>query len=360
MTHPDFELDRLGYAQYLAHTAAAPGSDVALLARVMAEHKGAYDVANTSGICRAVVTGKRMVSATGRDDFPAVGDWVVLSAEPGDPRLIDTILPRFSTLHKQYAGKLQAQLMVANADVAFIVEAMDRDYSPNRFERYVVLAREGGVRPVLVLNKTDLLTPAEVQERMAELHERFEGLDVVAASTVSADGLAALAGSVQSGFTYCFLGSSGVGKSSIINGLLNDATIKTQTIGAKTYRGRHTTTGRALYLTAGGGIIIDNPGSREVGVTDAESGIKEVFDDVEALVTACRFTDCAHITEPGCAVLQALADGRIDAAHYDNYLKLKKEAAHFAAAAEEKRQKDKQFGKFVKTAQTEITKYRPR
>lgn len=353
-------LDHWGFAHYVTQLPAALDVPTGSISRVIAEHKGAYDVALAHEVCRAVVTTKRIMTATGRDDFPAVGDWVVLSAEPADPRIIDDILPRITTLHKQYGGKTAAQLMVANADVAFIVESTDRDYSPNRFERYVVLVREGGVMPVLVLNKADKMTADDLAERVNELKTRFEGIVVLVTSSTTDTGLDQLTGYLEPGLTYCFLGSSGVGKSTIINELLDNDAIKTQEVSTKSDRGRHTTTGRALYVMDSGSIIIDNPGSREVGVTDAQTGIVEVFDDIETLSAACRFTNCAHTTEPGCAVLQALNDGQIEASHYENFLKLAKEAAHFAATAEEKRQQDKKFAKFVKSSQAEVSKFKPR
>ncbi|QQR52070.1 ribosome small subunit-dependent GTPase A [bacterium] len=353
-------LDHLGFSRYLSQLSSALDVHPDSIARVIAEHKGAYDVATADRVCRAVVTTKRITTATGRDDFPAVGDWVVLSAEPAVPRIIDVILPRVSTLHKQYGGKTAAQLMVANADVAFIVESTDRDYSPNRFERYVVLVREGGVMPVLVLNKADKMTAADLAERVNELKTRFEGIEVLVTSSTTDTGLDQLIGYLEPGLTYCLLGSSGVGKSTIINKLLENDAIRTQDVSTKSDRGRHTTTGRALYTMDSGTIIIDNPGSREVGVTDAQSGIVEVFDDIETLTTECRFTNCAHTTEPGCAVLQALNDGQIEASHYENFLKLAKEAAHFAATAEEKRQKDKKFGKMAKTMLDEVSQFKPR
>lgn len=352
-------LNRYGIARYVLRQPLSPDVQRLCVARVIAEHKGAYDIALDGSICRAVVTTKLITAATGRDDFPAVGDWVVVTDEPADPRIIDVVLPRVSTLHKQYGGKTAAQLMVANADVAFIVESTDRDYSPNRFERYVVLVREGGVQPVLVLNKADKLPEAELADRISELKTRFVGIDVLVTSTVGAAGLNLLTAYLQPGLTYCFLGSSGVGKSTIINKLLENDAIKTQGVSAKSDRGRHTTTGRALYVMESDSIIIDNPGSREVGVTDAQTGIVEVFDDIETLANNCRFADCVHNAEPGCAVLQALNDGHMQPSHYQNYLKLTKESAHFAATVEQKRQKDKRFGKIVKRAQAEALKTNP-
>lgn len=354
------ELERLGLGRYAAHKPDALPDDLATLARVTAEHKGAYDVAGIWGEGRAAVPAKWVAAAKGRDDFPAVGDWIVL--EPGEiaaaePRLIARLLPRVSTLHKRYGGAEQTQLMAANVEVAFIVEAMDRDYSLNRFERYVVIAREGGVEPVLVLNKADLLTADELAARVAELHSRFDGVRVLTTSSVSEGGLASLEDAIKPGITGALLGSSGAGKSTIINRLLDAEAIKTQTVSASTGRGKHTTTGRRLHILPGGGLIIDNPGSREVGITDAAAGIQEAFDDIEALALRCRFSNCSHTSETGCAVLAALEAGEFEAGHYHNYLKMVKEAEHFAATEYERRQKDKKFGRMAKQILADSDKY---
>ena len=348
--NPTEYLEQFGFNQQVDAKRQAAGATIEQIARIVAEHRGLYEIATIHGNHRAVVTGKIMLTATGRDDYPAVGDWVVIHEDDQQAKTITGILPRTTTLRKRYGGKESAQLIVANADVAFVVESVSRDYSLNRYERYVVIAREGGVRPVIVFNKSDLITKSELQAKIAELHERFNDIDIIATSTVAADGTAALAAYIQPGLTYCFLGSSGAGKSSLINSLLAGSTIETTEISQKTGRGMHTTTGRETYVTQAGGIIIDNPGSREVGVTDAHAGIREVFTDIEQLALGCKFANCSHNSEPGCQVIDALRSGQIDAAHYDNYKKLQKEVKHYSAGDKDKRQNEKKLGKFMKAA----------
>lgn len=351
------QLQPLGYNKFFDESRLAHGVSIDCLARVTAEHRGSYEVINHDGEYRATVSGKFMLGSSERMDFPAVGDWVVVKAGIEDAKVIEGMLPRQTVLCKKYSGKDEAQLIAANVDVAFIVESMDRDYNVNRFERYVILTVEGGVRPVLILNKSDLLAEAELYTRVEQLRKRFRGIDILCTSAVTDDGLDSLSGYIQKGITYCFLGSSGVGKSSLINKLLHKNFIETKAIGQKSGRGRHTTTAREMYFTNTGGIIIDNPGSREVGVINFGKATEETFVDIGKLAASCRFKDCKHVNEKGCAVLSALDSGNIDAGQYENYHKLQKETEHYEMSNYDKRQKDKRFGKFIKTAKAELERY---
>lgn len=354
-------LVQLGYNPLVEAGRLGLGVSTDNLARVTAEHKGEYEVMGINGTYRAAVTGRRMATAMGRDDYPAVGDWVVIKNDVDDAKVITDILPRQTTLHKKRGGRDESRLIAANIDVALIVESTDRDYSLNRFERYLVLAREGGVKPVIVLNKSDLYADGAMEASIAAIHERFGDVEVIATNTVTDAGLVQLTGYIQPGVTYCFVGSSGVGKSSLINKLLRQDSIATTEISEKTGRGMHTTTARQMYFTATGGIIIDNPGSREVGVMGASSSkVGEVFDDIDDLVRACRFNNCSHTNEPGCAVQDALRTGTIDAARYANYVQLQKEIKHHEMSTYEKQQKSRKFGKFIKTAKATIGKRKAR
>jgi ribosome biogenesis GTPase len=351
------QFEPLGFNQFFDDRRIGLGVSLGNIARVTAEHRGAYEIINLDGEFRAVVSGKLMLTALCRDDYPAVGDWVVVKGGIEGSKVIEAILPKQTFLRKKYSGKDEAQLIAANVDVAFIVESMDRDYNMNRFERYIVLALEGGVRPVIVLNKSDLIAEAELSARIDQLCKRFYDIEVLQTTTLAQDGLSDLSNYIQKGKTYCFLGSSGVGKSSIINKLLGQNSIATKEIGVKTGRGRHTTTAREMYFTSKGGIIIDNPGSREVGIVDFGRGSKELFIDIEKLAEQCKFKDCNHAKEQGCAVLAAVDSGYIDASQYENYLKLRKETEYYEMSSQERRQKDKKFGKFIKNAKVDLKKY---
>lgn len=351
------QLNRLGYDQFFDDSRVKMGGAIEQTARVTAEHRGAYTITGVEGEYRATVTGRRVLSAKGRDDYPAVGDWVIIKEDESKAKIIVDILPRKTAIHKKYGGRDDTQLIATNVDVVFIVESINRDYSLNRFERYLVLVRESGAKPVIIINKSDLATPQDITTIINDLRERFDGIDVLITSTVTDAGLDELTRSIQSGMTYCFLGSSGAGKSSLINTLLRHNITETKAIGENTQRGRHTTTTRQLYCMDGGGIIIDNPGSREVGVVESTAGIEEVFADIKTIAHTCKFSDCTHKHEFGCAVRQALEAGVIDAPRYENYQRLQKETEFHTLNAYGKRRKDKKFGKFIKNAKTKLRRF---
>lgn len=353
-------LGSLGYNQFFENSRLSLGVGIECIARVAAEHRGAYEIINLDGELRAVVSGKLMLAASCREDYPAVGDWVAVKGHTDTEKIIENILPRQTMLRKKYSGRDEAQLIAANVGVAYIVESLDRDYSINRFERYIVLAREGGVRPVIILNKIDLITNDELSERVNQLKKRFMGIDVICTTTLTKAGVINVSNYIKAGTTYCFLGSSGVGKSTIINKLLDQDSIDTKEIGAKTGRGRHTTTARQMYFMVSGGIIIDNPGSREVGIVGLGGDAKDVFLDIYKYSHNCRFKDCNHQNETGCAVQAAIESGLIDTMQYENYQKLQKEAEHYELSTYGRRQKEKKFGKFIKNAKVDLKKYSPK
>lgn len=347
----------IGYGPFFEANRRKPGLERFSIARVTVEHKGAYRVRNERGDFLATVTGKQMFRAFSREDYPAVGDWVVITELGNERAVIEGILPRKTIIKRKRANQNEAQVIAANVDTAFVVESVDRDYNLNRFERYFALARDGGVQPAIVLNKTDLTSKEELGSKLAEIRERFPDLDFVPTSTVSDEGLDELKNYIERGKTYCFLGSSGVGKSSLINKLLGKDMIKTERISTATGKGRHVTTARQMYFLENGGIVIDNPGMREVGMADTGAGIDRLFDEITALAKDCRYIDCTHIHEPGCEVLMALKSGKLDEDKYSNYINLRKEAAHYEMGKLEKREKDRQFGKFIKRAKEELKRY---
>ena len=320
-------------------------------ARVVVEYRGVYKVRSETGEYLARVTGKQMFEALSREDYPAVGDWVTIINLDGENAVIRDILPRKTMIKKKSGDKIQ--IIATNIDVAFVVESIDRDFNLNRFERYFANAVEGGVKPVIILNKIDLISREELGSRLAEIESRFNNVDVILASTVTGEGLDQLKKYIEEDKTYCFLGSSGVGKSSLINNLLGEKIIKTENIGSRTGKGKHTTTGREMYFLENGGIVIDNPGMREVGIADASTGVDNLFDEITDLAKGCKFADCTHVQEPGCQVLAAVDSGRLDREKYSNYLNLKKEANYYEMTELEKREKDRQFGKFIKNYKKE-------
>lgn len=350
----------LGYNSAFENSRLPLGLGDLAVARVISESRGAYVVKNATGEYRAKVTGKQIFTAAVRESFPAVGDWVEISPIDDKQAVIEGILPRQSILKRKYGDKSKSgekndlQLIGTNIDVAFIIESVDRDYNLNRFERYFVIAQNGGVTPVIVLNKTDLLNPAELNAKLAELEDRFPTIKVITTSAKTDDGLAELKHYITMQKTYCFLGSSGVGKSSLINKLLETESIKVGDISLYSMRGKHTTTARQMYFLRNGGIVIDNPGTREVGLGEGKLGVDQLFDDIAELALECKFVDCTHSHEPNCAVRAKVESGELSKDRYDNYLNLKKEAAQTELTKSEKRIKDRRFGKFLKNAKKRL------
>ncbi|OGZ78721.1 MAG: ribosome small subunit-dependent GTPase A [Candidatus Staskawiczbacteria bacterium RIFOXYD2_FULL_37_9] len=333
-------------------------------ARVTTEYKGAYKVKNEHGEFLAKVTGKRIFDALSREDYPAVGDWVIIEELPEQQAVIKKILPRKTVIKRMHkdrsriGGKNETQIIATNIDVAFVVESVDRDFNLNRFERYFAIAKDGGVKPTIILNKIDLISKEELDIKLAQVKNRFNDVDFIPTSIITDEGLSELKMYMKKGKTYCFLGSSGVGKSSLINKLLGENIIKTENISISTGKGKHTTTSREMYFLENGAIVVDNPGMREVGMTDTGLGIDNLFDEIMILAKNCKYVDCIHIHEPGCKVLSAVKSGELDKDKYLNYVSLKREVEHYEMTKLEKREKDKQFGKFVKNAKKELKKYK--
>lgn len=350
------KIEDLGYNQYFEQERNKLDLGNLSVARVISEFKGAYKVKNEDGEFLAKITGKRIFDAVSREDYPAVGDWVVIAELDKDSAVIRDILPRATIIKRKYGSK--TQIIATNIDIAFVVESVDRDYNLNRLERYFAIAENGGVIPAIILNKADLLSGAELSKKLIELKNRFPNTDIIPTSVVSDKGLDDLRDYITKGKTYCFLGSSGVGKSSLINKLLGDGAIKTGDISVYSGRGRHVTTGRQMYFLKNGGIVIDNPGIREVGVADAGHGIDAFFDGITDLAKMCRYADCTHTHEPGCKLIDAVESGSLNKEKYSNYINLRKEAEYYKMDEVEKREKDRRFGKFLKKAKKEIKDFR--
>ncbi|NUQ76788.1 MAG: ribosome small subunit-dependent GTPase A [Polyangiaceae bacterium] len=329
--------------------------------RVIAPHGGLFKVATEAGELLASLSGKlRLAADGGEGQRPAVGDWVILDARPNEgTATIRAILPRRTKLSRKSAGRATAeQVLAANVDVAFLVSAMTRDLRPRRLERYLAIAREGGVNPVVVLTKSDLHEDAEAIRE--SLEAVTGGAKVHAVSNVTGAGLEELDAYFEGDATIVLLGSSGVGKSTLINRFLEQEAQATRDIRVDG-KGRHTTTHRELFLRPGGGLVIDTPGMREIGLWDAGDGVGDLFADLEELAARCRFRDCSHSGEPGCALEEARRAGLLDAGRVESFQKLRREAAFMEQQRDQRaRAEAKRFEKQLSRAQNAMKKQRRR
>lgn len=309
-----------------AHAGHTPG-------RVILQHRNGYLVVTDAGELQAKASGRLRHEAQ-ETGPPAVGDWVALSPNPQNgAATIHAVLPRHTAFVRRAADSARrTQILAANIDVAFVVTSMNADLNPRRIQRFLAAAMDSGARPVLVLTKSDL--SADPQAEAAQVAALETQTLVLTVSAREGVGLEALRLQVEPGETCVLIGSSGVGKSTLVNAFLNEDRMATQAIRASDDQGRHTTSHRQLIPLPGGGLIIDTPGIREVGLIDAEEGVEAVFDDIEHLMQECRFTNCGHVSEPGCAVQAALADGTLDGPRWAHFQKLKSELAAAGDKAE--------------------------
>ena len=324
---------------------------------VISEHKERYIVKTEKGELEAEITGNLRFSSKSREDFPAVGDWVALSIHDPDFSIIHSILPRYSLISRQAVGKFgELQVIAANIDYALLLQAADRDFNINRLERYLTICNSSKVSPIIVLSKIDLIDELQIAELLAKIKARIKNIPVIAISNHSHDGYDNIKGIIQKGKTYCMLGSSGVGKSTLLNNLSGKSLMRTDSISQSTHKGRHITSHRELIVLENGGILVDNPGMREVGITDTSDGLESTFDFIIKQSQDCKFKDCTHTNEKGCSVIEAVENGDMDMASYENYLKMEREKAYFESSVAERRKNDKEFGKMLKNYKKDMNK----
>lgn len=331
-------------------------SDFAI-GRVTQEHRERYIVSTGENEFDAEITGNLRFSGNSRADFPSVGDWVTMTIYDSNLAIIHNILPRKSVLERQAVGKFgEKQIISTNIDVAFIIQSIDNNFSINRLERYLTICYSANIEPVLVISKIDLSTEIDIQNASKKLEIRDKKVKYILLSNLTRQGLDQILEVLQKGKTYCVVGSSGVGKSTLINNLLKKNILKTGQISQSTNKGRHITDHRELFVLENGGIIIDTPGMKELGMTDNNEGIKTTFQEIFDLSLKCKFHDCKHIDETGCAVIEALNNGTIDKDSLDNFSKIQSEQQRFQTTSVEKHKKDKAFGKMVKNYKKDIKK----
>jgi ribosome biogenesis GTPase len=321
------------------------------LARVAAVDRESLLLVDDTGSFRARVAGSYMHRHALSYQLPCVGDWVRVDKQPGgDIGVIHGILERRTSLRRKSAGNdIDWQMIAANVDTVMIVQSCHTDFNLKRLERYLVMVMEGGAEAVILLTKTDLVAPDVLAGQIDDIRAAGITAQVLSISNVSGHGVATLMDQLLPGKTYCFVGSSGVGKSTLINRLVGRAVQETKTV-SETGEGRHTTVRRELIRLEGGALVIDNPGMREFGVFGAEDGITLSFSDITDLAEHCRYRDCSHRDEPGCAVIEAVNAGEINRDHVENYLKLKVESEFNQMSYAKKRKKDRDVGRVIKSA----------
>jgi len=342
-------LEALGWDSWFAEQAMVHGDSPATVARVASVDRDQLLLLNARGAFRAKLAGKALYAASSAAELPCVGDWVrVIKAEADQFGLVQGIFERKTSLRRKAAGEsVEYQMIAANVDVVIIVQSCHYDFNLKRLERYLVMVREGAAIPTILLTKTDLVDADTLAAQLAQITRAGITAPVLTLSNVTQAGIADLKAVLAPGKTYCFVGSSGVGKSTLINGLVGQEVLATRGVSGSG-EGRHTTVRRELILLENGAMVIDNPGMREFGLLGAESGIEQSYADIAAIASQCHFSDCRHSNEPGCAVLAALAAGKMAAEHYANFLKLRSESAYHQLSYAEKRKKDKDFGRFIK------------
>ena len=329
---------QLGWNDTLAHYFADFEAQGFEAGRIAIENKNNYVVFSIYGELKGEISGRLQYTAGSEADFPKVGDWVVMQVFDNQA-IIHEVLPRFAKFTRKAAGKRnEEQIVATNIDYLFVVQSADQNYNLRRMERYLVMANQGGITPVIVLSKVDLVD--DYKQKLADFQGVAPDTSAVAVSTDLAIGYTALEQWMQPGKTVAVVGSSGVGKSTLINYLLNAQQQATQTVRSKDAKGKHTTTRREMFVTQNGGILIDTPGMKELQLWESADGLEQAFADIEGLAQDCHFSDCSHSSEIKCAVLEALEDGTLPEERYQSYLKLQKEAQYLESTADFLREKD--------------------
>jgi len=344
-------IEDLGYSYELEEFRTKNHLETFGIGRVISEHKDRYTVKNSSNEFDAELIGNLRFTAKNRKDLPAVGDWVSISEFDDNKALIHSVFPRKSILERKAVGKLgQTQIIATNIDFGLIIQSVNRDFSINRLERYLTICNASNIKPVIVLSKVDLINTHKLEELVSQVKERIKKVPIFAISNESRLGISELKSELAKGKTYCLLGSSGVGKSTLINKITGTELMNTGEISQSIDRGKHVTSHRELVVLENG-ILIDNPGMREVGITNISDGIEMTFEQISYLAKDCKFRDCTHTNEKGCAILASITNGEIDSELYNNFIKMEKERAFFESTITERKQDHKNLSKLIRLSQ---------
>jgi len=342
-------LHDLGYGDWHRRRLEGRTANEANVARIAAVDKDRYVAAGPFGSVPAAVSGKLLYCSDSPEEMPCVGDWVLVEYLDGQEHaVIHEVLPRRTILRRRASGGNSLyQPIAANIDVAYIVQSCDVDFSLNRLDRYIVMAADGGIPSKLLLTKSDLVAGDQVDRLITEV-KKDHGIDVAVLSSATGAGYDQFMHNLEKGVTYCLLGSSGVGKSSILNRLLGSERLAVGAVREKSGKGRHTTTRRRLIGLENGALFVDTPGMRELGLMAFGAGLEEGYQDIVTAASECRYADCTHTVEKGCAVVARVGAGQLSRERYQSYLKLTRESQHYEMTSLQKRKKDRAFGKTMK------------
>ena len=353
------EIIDLGYEQWFVEKYHEMNILDCRPARVSAVYRDNYHIINEIGEVNGELSGKYLFSVESSTDYPCVGDWVLAQYINNDSlAIIHKIFPRKSYLRRKAAGKkIDYQMIAANVDVAFIVQSCDVDFNLRRIERYLLMINDGNIEPIIILTKSDLVSTEKLNDMIENVKMHNNNYVVVPISNVTGDGLEHLKGQLTSNKTYCLIGSSGVGKTTLINRLIGKHMFETKTVRESDARGRHTTSHRQLVILGQGSMIIDTPGMRELASIGVHTAIRDSFPDIEDLSIHCMFSNCSHGIEKGCAVTNSVLAGDLSEERLQSYKKLKDESEYYEMSYMEKREKDRKFGRFIANWKKQNKKY---
>jgi len=344
-------LESIGYSDWFKNRVDDEKISSHYVARIVSVHKDSYTLTKGGEEIFAELSGNLLYSAESAIDLPTSGDWVYADFYDDDTHaIIYGVFPRKTLLKRKTPGrKVDFQLVAANIDVAFIIQSLNENFNLRRLERYLVMVNEGRIEPIILLSKCDLMSKEEISKIKEKVLYISPHTIVLEFSNLSRENIYSIINLLKSGFTYCLLGSSGIGKTSLLNSIIGNEEFETQSVSNIQSKGRHTTTTRQLVQLESGAMIIDTPGMRELGGISVDDGLDDTFSEILEVSQRCKFSNCSHTGEKGCAVLSAIETGELSEQRYQNYLKMKKESEFNQASYFEKRNRDKSFGKMVKS-----------